>query len=295
MKTRNGIPSERSRVISVLIVNHDGLATIERAIESVGAGRDPAVEVIVADNASSDGSLQRVQERFPAVLTLEMGANLGFGTANNRAAARASGQFLLLLNDDAWLKEGALESLRERMLADDRVAAVAPRLEGPAGEQQFVWVPGAGFVAEALQTLRNRFEGSRLAHQFVQRVGHGCFGAGWFSAACLLLRREAFEAVGGFDEAFFLYFEDTDLCLRLKQAGYTLAYASRARAVHARSPAPAGGPIEIAYRQSQVHFYAKHRPAWEQRLLRAHLSRKYSASLRPDAVRLRELLGLQRE
>jgi GT2 family glycosyltransferase len=197
------------------------------------------------------------------------------------------------LNDDACLKPGALEALQARLELDARTGAVAPHLEGSQGERHFVWNPGAGFLAEAVQTVRNRYEHLDFAHDLPRQVLHGWLGRGWFTAACLLLRREAFEAVRGFDEAFFLYFEDTDLCLRLRGAGWELAYEPRARVVHDRSAVPAGGFTEIAYRQSQVHLYAKHRPRWEQRLLQAHLNRKYRASARPDAVELRRKLGLE--
>ncbi len=260
-------------MISVIIVNHNGEEHLRRCLESL-RGPGPELEILVVDNASSDGSLGMVREIFPEVRVLEQDRNLGFGAANNLAAIEARGESLLLLNADAWLEAGALQRLHERMQREDRLALVAPALFYPDGRRQFVWSPERGVAGEALQQLRNPFENRRWAHGAAMRQSSRLVGRLWFTAACVLVRREAFEAVGGFDETFFMYFEDVDLCVRLEKAGWGLAQEPGAVVHHAggfaRHP-----HVDDVYRPSQLRYYALHRPRWEARLVERRLRRRY--------------------
>lgn len=261
-------------MISVLIVNHNGGEWLGRCLGELHALEgSPFEEVIVADNASTDGSLSAVRRDFPSVRVLALGENLGFGAANNRAAALARGDRLLLLNSDAWPLPGCLPALDRALDLDPRRGWVSPRLSYLDGRRQFHWAPTTSVLGEAVQMVRNRFEARSWAHRL------GLWPEpGWFTAACALLRREAFESVGGFDEDYFLYFEDVDLCLRLRRAGWHLAEAPDARAVHVKggSQPAGGGAVGKEYRRSQLRYYRQHRPAWEGRLLRRRLRRKYA-------------------
>lgn len=274
--------------VTALVVNHNCEPYLDRCLDSILAQRREAgddLEVIVADNASADGSLALAAEKArenPAVRLLELGENLGFGAANNRAAELARGEFLLLLNGDARLSGGALARLLAPLEKDRRLALAAPQLvyAEPEGRLQFSWVPPTGLAGELAQKLRNRFEDRPWAHHpRLLRLLAALLGPPWFSAACLLLRRSAFEGVGGFDPSFFLYFEDVDLCLRLRRAGWRLAFVPGARAVHV-SGGSGGGRVEQEYRRSQLRYYRLHRPAWEASLLAFHLRRKYGRRLR---------------
>jgi GT2 family glycosyltransferase len=204
-------------MISVIIINHDGEAHLGRCLESLdGSG----AEVLVVDNASRDDSLSLVRERFPGVEVLPQDENLGFAVANNLAAAKASGEALLLLNADAWLEAGALDLLTAKLSGRPDVGLVAPRLR-----------------------------------------------------YCVLVRAEAFRAVGGFDERFFMYFEDVDLCLRLEAAGWRLAEEQRAVVCHAGGVA-GRSEVDDLYRPSQLRYYRLHRPQWESRLVERRLRRR---------------------
>ncbi len=296
-------------LISVLIVNHNGEQYLDRCLSSLGpaaldaqAGAVEHLEILLADNGSRDGSVAFVRQNYPGVQVVEIGENIGFGAANNRVAQLARGDALLLLNNDAWLADGCLDGLVGRMVEEDDLALVAPQLRYPDGRLQTSWAPDVGLVGEAVRRLTNRFEGHPFNHgplcRALRRLGAG----GWFTAACALVRRRAFEQVGGFDESFFLYYEDADLCLRLRKAGWKLAQESSAVAFHEKSGSSSGSPLThsagaapaaesgarraaIEYRRSQLLYYRRHRASWQRWLLHSYLRRKYRGE---RDLRLRE-------
>jgi GT2 family glycosyltransferase len=278
---------------SALIVNYNGADTLERCLASLPADPPGGLETIVVDNASTDGSQAIVRRRFAGMRLVPLAANLGFGAAVNRAAAEARGDRLLLLNNDAWLAPGSLEALGTRLDADPGLGWVSPRLRYPDGRHQTAWVPDVGVAGESVQRLRNRLERFGFNHLLVPRLLERLGMAGWLTAACALLRRRAFDEVGGFDERFFLYFEDADLGRRLRLAGWRLAEEPAATAFHASAGRARGGRVELEYRRSQLRYYDKHRPSREARWLRRHLRRKYRR--RDDETARRVLALIDRE
>lgn len=260
-------------MISVVVANHDGVEHLDRCLGSLGRP-GPDLEIIVVDNASSDGSLDLVRGRFPETRLLPQESNLGFAAANNIGAETAQGDALLLLNADAWLEARALGRLADRLESDHRLGLVAPRLRYPDGRRQFSWSPARGIIGEALQRMRNRFEGGFWAHGTPVRGISRLAGRIWYTAACVLIRSRAFHQIGGFDTGFFMYFEDVDLCVRLEKAGWRLAQETKAVVTHA------GGfrrntAVDDVYRPSQLRHYRIHRPAWEARLLERRLRRRF--------------------
>ncbi len=282
-------------MISILVVNHNGREHLHHCLSELAKQRDTFSEVIVVDNASTDDSVTMVretlvQEAFPECRLLALEENLGFGAANNLAAAAAAGEQLLLLNSDAWLADGALPRLSAALDADPRLALVAPQLRYPDGRRQFAWAPETSVLGEAIQMQRNRFEQLAWAHHNPSPWLRPLIGAAWFSAACVLVRRTAFEAVGGFDEKIFMYFEDVDLSRRLRLAGWKLQSVDDAVAYHVKGGSRPSARGEIEYRRAQLYYYGKHRPAWEQRLLNWKLRRKFSRC--QDAELRSQLLAL---
>ena len=305
--------------VSVLIVNHNAGVHLRRCLERLRAlaGEWPAdagrLEAVVVDNASTDGSADAVRElesrvtgrlrrqraRRPAhrptgrrlsgaaasalpVRLIASARNLGFGAACNLAVRETTGRHLLLLNPDAWTDAPSLRRLVAALEADSRLGAAAPALRYPDGSPQLGWAPPVGVPGEAIRRLRNRFEGAAWNHRGLPRLLRPFVGPGWFTAACLLVRRSAFEEVGGFDEGFFLYFEDADLGLRLARKGWRQRRVEGARAWHVRGVAT-GRPgsrrlspaAERFYRASQLRHYDLHRPRWERAYLRRRLRRKF--------------------
>jgi len=258
-------------MMTAIIVNHNGETHLGRCLESLdGFG----AEVLLVDNASDDGSLSLVRERFPQVKVFPQQENLGFAAANNLAAEKASGEMLLLLNTDAWLDRGALDRLTVKLANRPDVGLVAPRLRYPDGRRQFSWSPARGIVGEVLQRVRNPFEAWAWGQGSLARGLARLVGPIWYTAACVLVRTEAFRAVGGFDESFFMYFEDVDLCIRLGAAGWRLVEEPGAVVYHAGGVA-SQRQVDDLYRPSQLLYYRRHRPRWESRLVERRLRRRY--------------------
>lgn len=306
----DAVNSSGQPLVSALVVNHNAGVNLRRCLERLlaitetwlsqsagGAARPGGLEVVVVDNASSDGSAAAVREfesaAFPAlpVRLVDAGRNLGFGAACNLAAAKSSGHHLLLLNPDAWIDEESLRRLIAALESDQRLAVAAPSLHYPDGAPQFVWAPPVSVLGEAVQRVRNRFEKSGSNHGVLPRLLRLFVGPGWFTAACLLVRRPAFEEIGGFDEGFFLYFEDADLGLRLQRAGFRQRQVAEARAWHVRGAVTGADrergltpTVERFYRASQLRYYDLHRPRWERAALRRRLRRRFGA-IRDEAHR----------
>lgn len=275
-------------MISVVIVNHNGGPILLQTLDRLTRLGKEIGEVIIADNGSTDDSRERIRQRHPSLLLLELGRNLGFGAANNRAVAFARGEKVLLLNSDAWPAPGTVGKLEATLEKNPKVALACPMLFYPEGKPQFHWAPSTSLFGEAVQKLRNRYEKKPFIHRLR-------WPGGFYTAACVLIRKSAFEEIGGFDERFFLYFEDVDLCLRLRKAGYQLKTVEGTKAFHIKggSQHRAEGDIlpgELEYRRGQLAYYKKNRPKWELALLRRHLRRKFSE--REEGPRRNALLAL---
>jgi N-acetylglucosaminyl-diphospho-decaprenol L-rhamnosyltransferase len=207
----------------VYIPNFNGGDHLVRALESLRA-QTVETDVVVVDNGSSDGSDRVVAERFPEVVLLRMNANLGFGRALNRAVAAHPADAIVLLNSDAAAEPRFVEALVDGLGAGvDSVAGVMLQERDPG------LIDSAGVVADRTLMGFDYLHGEPVAAAASAPAPLGPTGG------AALYRREAFEAVGGFDERIFLYYEDLDLALRLAVAGGLCRLAPEARALHAYS------------------------------------------------------------
>lgn len=266
-------------MITAIVVSYESGSYLERCLGSLESLAEEGHEIVVVDNASSDGSAELAREGFPFCRVMALDRNIGFGAANNLAAREASGDCLLLVNPDAWLEEGCVKALAAVLQSSPRLGMVAPTLRYPNGDRQFSWNPTRGVVGESVQRFRNRFEKRAWAHGPCARLLRALGDPGWLSASCALVRRQAWDAVGGFDEDFFLYFEDVDLGARLAAAGWDLAEIRDATAFHEKGTTLSN---KLAYRESQFLHYAKHRPRWENRFLVRKQRRKFSREIDPE-------------
>ena len=251
------MPNSRAGV-SVVVVAFDALPWIERALESVRGH-----ETIVVDNGSSDGTPALVRERFPDARLIEQG-NVGMGGGNNAGMRVASGRYFLLLNSDAWVVGDALERLVAFAEAHPDAAVVGPRLRNPDGtlQRSARGFPTLWRLATEYLFLRklapwsralNAFYGGGFDHDEAREVD-------WLSGACLLVRRAAADAVGLFDEDFFMFSEETDWCYRFRAAGWNVYFCPDAEVVHVGGASHAGRLYRENLR-SHLRFFAKHRGA----------------------------------
>ena len=192
--------------------------------------------IVVVDNASSDGIADRLAAQAPRTRVVAEPENRGYGAACNRGAAETAGAYLLFLNSDAFVAPGAVEALVAALERDPGAAVVGPRLVNPDGTLQlsicrlptpwriFCESSGLAGLAGGRGLLRGHWK-TLEDHARPQAVES-------LTGAALLIRRSAFEEVGGFDEEYFLYAEETDLLTRLRQAGHRILFAPEAEVVH---------------------------------------------------------------
>lgn len=207
---------------AVYIPNFNGAARLRETLLSLREQTVP-LDVVVADNGSADESVGMLREEFPEVRALELGRNLGFGAALNRAVAAHPAERLILLNNDATAEPRFVEALLERAEGAEMVAGVLLQERDPGR------IDSAGVVADRTLMGFDYLHGEPAAAALTAPDPLGPTGG------AALYRREAFEAVGGFDERIFLYYEDLDLALRMAATGARCRIAGEARAVHAYS------------------------------------------------------------
>lgn len=252
----------------MVVVNWNGGRELALCVESLLSQRleGQGLEVLVVDNGSTDGSADFVEARFPRVKVVRNGRNLGYARAANIGIRASGGEFVLLLNPDTHLLPGALSALVSFAASHPSAGAIGPKLLSPDGSVQ----PSCRrFPPIGATLLRHTFLESLFPkHPLLKRYLMLDFDhkraaeVDWVSGACMLLRREAVKQVGGFDERFFLYSEDVDLCLRLKRAGWKVYYVPEAEALHLGGHASERRPffsLYHAHRSMWLFFRAHHR------------------------------------
>jgi GT2 family glycosyltransferase len=246
--------------VSVVVVTYNALPWLERCLDSVAR-----YETIVVDNGSSDGSVELVRERFPDARLVEQ-PNLGLAAGWNRGIESASGRFVLLLNADAWIDGDAVEALLAYAEDHAEAAIVAPKLLNPDGSLQrsVRGFPTLWRLATEYYFLRKLAPRSRALNAFYAgNFDHGeTRNVEWVMGASLLVRRDAIDAVGPADSAFFLFSEETDWCYRFHQAGRTVVFHPAAEVVHVSGVAHGGRMFKENVR-SHLRFFAKHHGAHE--------------------------------
>jgi len=219
----------------------------------------------VVDNASGDGTEEMARDEFPAVRLIANHGNTGFAAASNQGIRATRAPFILLLNPDTEVQPGALRALLDVFAEDERVGAVAPQLLLPDGSVQFSCrgFPEPGPLLWETIGLARLFPKSEVLGRYRMRYwDHNARReVDQPMASALALRRQALDEVGLFDEGFPLYFNDTDLCYRLKQAGWKVIFEPRARVKHffGQSSTWQVRPAAVlASHRGLSRFYAKH-------------------------------------
>ena len=242
--------------VSVIVVTYNALPWLERCLESVAG-----YETIVVDHGSTDGTLDVVRERFPAVRVLEQD-NRGMGGGNNAGMRVATGRYFFLLNSDAWVVEDGLAQLVDYADEHPEAAVIGPRLLNTDGtlQRSVRGEPTLWRLATEYLFIRKLAPKSRLFNPlYAGGFDHAReVEAEWLSGPALLVRRDAADAVGLFDEKFFLFGEETDWLTRFRRAGWKVLFFPGAEVTHVGG-ASHGGSMYIENLRGHVRWFAKHR------------------------------------
>jgi len=248
--------------VSVSIVSYNTCDFLRACLNSLQARAnegEATLEIIVADNGSTDGSREMVQNEFPGVRLVDTGGNIGYGRGNNAGLEHARGRYFLIFNSDAETPPGALAALLKFLDATPRAGVAGAQLISPDGSLQTSWdeVPTLfDILCEQLYIPRKR-------RQDKSKDGEA-FEVPWICGASLMVRSEVFREVDGFDPAYFMYFEDTDLCVRIRKAGHPVFFVPAARVKH-HLGASSGRDWQlrarmiVAYNQSRFTFFSNNR------------------------------------
>ena len=242
--------------VSVVIVTFNALPWVERCIESVHG-----LDVIVVDNGSTDGTVELVRERFSDVRLIEQ-ENKGMGGGNNAGMRAAGGRYFFLLNSDAWVVDNAIDELVEFADAHPEAAIVGPKLLNTDGTLQrsargepTLWRLATEYLAIRKLAPRsgrlNPLYRGDFGHDRVEEVD-------WLSGPALLVRREAADAVGLFDEDFFMFSEEVDWMTRFLRAVWKVLFFPDAEVVHVGG-ASHGGRMYVENLRGHLRWFAKHR------------------------------------
>jgi GT2 family glycosyltransferase len=272
--------------LSIVIVSWNVCTLLERALASAYAswGSAPGLEVIVVDNASGDGTVAMIREKFPQVQLVSNAENRGFTRGNNQGIDRATGSLLFLLNPDTEVLGDALHTLVAYAEAHPEVGVIGPQLLNPDGSVQssrrhFPTPAVLCFESTWLEALLPRHT---LKHYYAQEKPDDVVQpVDWVVGAAMLIRREIVEQVGAFDEGFFMYSEELDWCRRIKSAGWEVVYDPHARIVHyeGKSSEQVVPARHIYFQSSKVRYARKFHGAFFAESLRLWLLCQYEVQL----------------
>jgi N-acetylglucosaminyl-diphospho-decaprenol L-rhamnosyltransferase len=292
--------------LSIVIVSWNVRDLLRACLQSAVSGlRSAAVngarlaaEIIVVDNASTDGSVEMVRAEFPDARLMVNAINRGYTGGNNDGIAAATGRHVLILNPDTEIVGDALAALVQYADAHPEVGVIGPQLLNPDGSVQssrrrFPTLMTGLFESTWLQSLTPP---SVLHGYFVKdRSDTETQKVDWVVGACLLVRREVIAQVGALDEGFFMYSEEIDWCRRIKQAGWKVVYLPAAQVIHhaGKSSEQAVAQRHIQFQTSKVRYFRKHHGALSAGVLRLALLAMYVWQLMLEGVK--GLLGSRRD
>ncbi len=218
--------------VAIVILNWNGEDHLRRFLPSVVRyTTEPYARVVVADNGSTDGSLTMLRERFPEVEVVELDRNYGFAGGYNRALERIEADLFLLLNSDVEVTCGWLAPLVERIVSDERIAAVMPKIRSYAEREMFEYAGAAGGLMDPLGYPYCRGRVLSRVERDMGQYDDAC-EIFWASGAAMLVRADLFRSLGGFDDDYFAHMEEIDLCWRAKNTGMSVWVEPRSTVYH---------------------------------------------------------------
>jgi hypothetical protein len=236
------------------------------------------MEVIVVDNNSTDGSTVELPKEFPAVKFIMLSENKGFGTANNIGAAAATGGLIFFINNDTLFTSNIIGTLAYHCIRDKKIGIVGPKLLNEDGSFQRSYGDFPTISAEREAKLASV---DTMNHMNTDILSNVPLKQDWVTGAALMIYREILLKVGGFDENYFMYFEDIDLCKRVSNGGYSIQYVPSVSMIHlgGKSYGNHRDNISYEYRRSQLRYYDKYNSVMQRMLVRIFIFIKFIPKL----------------
>ena len=260
--------------LAIIIVTFNAMEEIDACLESLVGHTEPfPTTITVVDNASHDGTAAHIRQRWPSVQVIDAGGNLGFAKGNNIGMRATQSDYVLLMNPDTVAPPGAIQTLVRGLASHPEAAIAGERLLSPTGFPEMSWGAVITPWNETKQMLFSRLYLRKIRRvvKKMDRLSRQAREVEWVSGACMVVRRADLEAVGGFDERYFMYNEDVDLCIAMRQRGRLTLYIAGAEVLHHRGKsAPKNPELERRRQLSHVAYYEKHLPKWAP-LLRVYL------------------------
>ncbi len=257
---------DKKTKITVVIVTYKVKAFLKRCLDSLkDATENISTEIIIVDNASFDGTCEYVKKEYPDVKLICNNTNSGFGSACNQGIETANGEYVLLLNPDTIVQENTLLSLSDFLDNNKNTGAVGPKIIGEDGKLQPAcrrsfptpWIALSRFLHLSTLFPKSKLFGKyNLSFADPDKV----LQVDALSGSCMMLRKKALMQVGAFDEEFFLYGEDIDLCYRIKKSGFDIYYTPETQIIHFKGKSAKKSPVKslIAFYNAMYIFSKKH-------------------------------------
>ncbi len=259
--------------LTVVTVTYSSGSHLDRFLSSLTVATDLPVQVIIADNGSVDGAPEEAVQRYPDTRLLRTGANLGYGTAVNRAVAtvpadRTGSEYVLVANPDVVWSPGSIDVLLEAAARWPQAGALGPLIRDPDGAVY----PSARHLPSLVRggmhaVVGFAWKGNPWTKSYRQeRIEPSERPVGWLSGSCLLLRRKAFDAVAGFDERYFMYMEDVDLGDRLGRAGWLNVYVPGSEILHDKGHSTGRDPsrnLRAHHDSTYIYLSDRHKGWWQ--------------------------------
>lgn len=263
-------------MISVIIVQYNNSRLTHTAIESFIKHHTCNYEIILVDNGSTEPNAVEFVKDIPNLNLICCDKNLGFGKANNLAVQKSSGDILFFLNNDTVTTSEFITKIEAEFYKDSSIGIIGPKLINADGSLQLsygklpsVFVEFADKLFYNLVDKKNKLVLNYLKKKYVKKEF-----AGWVTGAALFIKKKLFLEMNGFDESFFMYFEDKDLCKRVNDSGKKVVFFPESSLIHLRGASlnePNREFLNKKYRESQLIYYKKHKTKFEQILLKAYL------------------------
>jgi GT2 family glycosyltransferase len=247
--------------LSIIIISYNTKELLKNCIKSIyQTVRNRSYEIIVVDNASSDGSPDLIEREFKDITVIRNRENVGFARANNQAIKLAKGGYLLLLNSDTILREGTVGTLLDFIAKNPDAAAVGPKVLNPdeALQNKGFLFPSVVFSLLVLSGI-NKFLDEKLKCRIFPRFywdENDVKNVDYLQGSCFLIKKETVDIIGLLPEVYFMYYEEAEWCYRAKKHGYKIWYVPTARIIHVHAASPLDGRGEI-FENSRLLFYRR--------------------------------------